>query len=122
MNADRKSWTDWSPRLLALLVAAFLGIFSLDAFSGRGASLAAFGAFLIHLAPAAIVVVVVALAWRRPWAGAVLFGGLAVFYALVARRTDWIVAISGPLLIVAASYVWSGWHGRGGQAMTRPHA
>jgi len=49
------------------------------------------------------------LAWHRPWVGGVSFVLLAAAYALTARyRIDWIVAISGPLLIVGVLYLWSG--------------
>jgi hypothetical protein len=99
----------WSPRILGVGVALFLGLFALDAFEPGRPLARALIDFAMHLLPVAVVLAIVALAWRRPWLGGVSFVLLAVAYALTARfRVDWIVAISGPLLIVGVLYLWSG--------------
>jgi hypothetical protein len=103
----------WAPRLLAVAVSLFLGVFSLDAFGSGTSFVQALPGFLIHLLPAAIVAAVVALAWHREWIGAVVFAAVAVAYAVAAREhLSWIAAISGPLLITAALYGWNWMHRR----------
>ena len=97
---------EWSPRVLGILTAVFLGLFALDAGSPTG--------FLVHLLPTLILLGVVALAWRRPWLGALAFALLAVLYAVSTRRIDWFLAIGGPMLIVGALYLAS-WHWREGR-------
>ena len=77
----------WVPRLLALAVSLFAGVFSLDAFGNGTPFLQALPDFLIHLVPAAIVVAVVALAWRREWIGAVIFTILSAAYAVASARS-----------------------------------
>ena len=78
------------------------GLFALDAF-GEGIP-----ALLLHLAPAILLLLVVALSWRWPWVGAVVFLALAAFYALnTLHRPDWILAISGPLSVVGVLFLWS---------------
>ena len=105
----------WAPRLLAVAVSLFLGVFSLDAFGSGTSFVQALPDFLINLLPAAIVAAVVALAWHREWIGAVVFAALAVAYAVAAREhLSWIAAISGPLLISAALYGRSWMHRRAG--------
>ena len=99
----------WVPRLLGTLVAAFLALFALDALTGTKDAAESVIAFVVHLTPACVVLVAVALAWHRPRVGAFLFTGLAVAYAAVARRPDWVAAISGPLLLVALAFEWSDW-------------
>lgn len=86
-----------APRLLAIAVAIFLGMFGLDAFSTGAPLPQIIGEFAVHLIPAAIVLGIVAAAWRRPLAGAVSFFGLAALYAWIAPtgRFDWIAVISG---------------------------
>jgi hypothetical protein len=111
MKTQVNPWVVWSPRVLAALAAAFLGLFALDALNGNQPD-AGLAGFLVHLTPAAIVLVAVALAWSRPWIGALLFAGFAIGYAFIVRRLDWILVISGPLLIVAAAFALSGWYGR----------
>ena len=98
--------------MFGTLVAGFLALFALDAFGSNRSFVETLPEFLAHLAPAGLVLAVVGLTWHRPWLGAAAFAALASAYALVARRLDWILAISGPLLIVAASFGWSGWYGR----------
>ncbi len=97
------------PRLLAIAVAIFLGMFALDAF-GKGAPLSqALGEFVVHLIPAAIVLAIVVAAWRRPLVGGVAFFGLAALYAWIAPtgRLDWLMVISGPLALVGAGFLGS---------------
>jgi hypothetical protein len=99
----------WSPRILGIAVALFLGLFALDAFQPGRPLARALADFAMHLLPAAMVLAIVVLAWHRPWVGGVSFVLLAAAYALTARyRIEWIVAISGPLLIVGVLYLWSG--------------
>jgi hypothetical protein len=100
----------WAPRVLGLALSLFLSLFALDAF-GPGKPLAtAMVEFLIHLAPASVVLVAVMIAWRREWIGAVVFAAFAVGYALmVINRLDWILVISGPLFFVGLLYLVSWW-------------
>lgn len=105
----------WAPRLLAGAVSVFFASFALDAFGGDASLGEAIPDFIVHLAPAATVLAVVALSWNREWIGAVTFAGLAVAYAIAARaHPSWIAAISGPLLVVAALYAWNWMRRRAG--------
>jgi hypothetical protein len=108
MGSKTALWLQWVPRILGIAVALFVGLFALDAF-GQGRPLAqALGDFAIHLIPAFLLLAVVAVAWRYPWVGAVAFMGLAVAYAISARRVDWIAVIAGPLFIVGVLFLLSG--------------
>jgi hypothetical protein len=99
----------WTPRILGILVSAFIGLFALDAFSHTASFFEALPDFLIHLIPALVLLTLVGAAWRWKWIGAVAFIGLAAAYALtMARgRLDWMLVISGPLLVVGVLYLWS---------------
>jgi hypothetical protein len=92
-------------------VGLFLGLFALDAFEPGKSFVSALADFAVHLAPAVIVLAIVAMSWRRPWIGGAAFMLLAAAYAVMARsRPDWILVISGPLLIVAMLFLWSWRH------------
>ena len=100
----------WAPRLLALALCLFFALFALDAFSAGKPLREALVDFAIHLVPAAAVLVVALLAWRREWIGGIAFIGLAAMYAAINARgpLDWTLAISGPLLVVGLLFLWSG--------------
>ncbi len=98
----------WAPRALGIGVCLFLSLFALDAFSGDKPALEAVRDFLIHLSPMLLLLLVVALSWRWEWVGGVVFTGLAITYAYMARRhLAWIPTISGPLLVVGVLFLLS---------------
>ena len=76
MTTTSARWLLWIPRVFAILVGLFLGLFALDAFSEGKPLVQALAGFIIHLAPAAVLFVAVALAWRREWIGGTAFVGL----------------------------------------------
>ena len=100
----------WSPRVLLTAFAAFVSVFALDVFGeGRGFWPTA-AALVMHLLPTVLLLLVVALAWRRPWAGGLACLGLAAWYvSWAAPRFPWSVLalMTGPMLLVAALYGWS---------------
>jgi len=102
----------WTARVLGILVALFIGVFALDAFEAGKPIGRALGDFGIHLVPSILLLVLVALSWRRAWIGGAAFVALAVAYALSVReRPDWVLAISGPLLGAGLLFLWT-WVGQ----------
>lgn len=61
----------------------------------------------IHLIPATIVLLVIAIAWRWEWVGAVIFAAAAVIYSMqvLPMHPSWAAAIALPLLVIAALYL-----------------
>lgn len=99
----------WSPRIVGILVSLFIGMFALDAFSEGKPLFQALPDFAIHLIPAFVLLAIVVASFRWPWIGAITFIGLAVLYAVTMSRgrLDWMLTISGPLLVVGALFLWS---------------
>jgi CHASE2 domain-containing sensor protein len=98
----------WSPRILGVGVSLFVGLFALDAFSQGKPFIQALPDFIVHLWPAMLLLAVVAVSWRLPWLGGVLFIACAVAYAAIAyRHLDWIAVISGPLTLVGVLFLAS---------------
>ncbi len=82
MKSSVKNKLYWAPRLLGILFALFISIFALDVFNkGQGVWQTIF-ALTMHLIPTLIVVLILILAWRREWVGAILFAVLAIAYLL----------------------------------------
>lgn len=99
----------FTARLLGLAMAGFLALFALDSFTPGTPLPSAIAATVIHLAPALAVLLVVAIGWYWPLAGALGFLAAAALYAWSAPRgrLDWVLAISGPLAIVGIAFLWS---------------
>jgi len=90
------------PRILGILAALYLGIFALDAID-EGIM-----AFLLHLVPTFVLLLIVVLSWRRPWIGGILFIVLSVLYSVPAwARGVWNWGIFVPLLVIGLLYLWS---------------
>ena len=98
----------WSPRILGIGLAVFLSIFALDVISEVHGFWGTFLALLTHLVPVYIIVIILAVAWRREWVGAVLFSSLVLFYLVSSwGRLHWSAyqAISGPLFLLGALFM-----------------
>jgi hypothetical protein len=60
-------------------------------------------------AESGIVALVLALAWKWEWIGAVPFCAAATYYSYIAfRHSSWILVIFGPLFVVAGLF-WANW-------------
>ena len=101
----------WVPRVLGLFFAVFISLFALDVFgTGEGFWPTVIG-FLIHMLPTALVLLAVAVAWRRPRLGGLLFLLLAVGYViLVSGRDRWsaFAILGGPALLVGLLFLIDG--------------
>lgn len=108
MNRSTRRVVYWAPRLLSILFAAFLGLFAMDVLDeSHGAREIAWG-LLVHLIPTGLVLLVLAVSWRREWVGAIAYLGLAILYvAMFLGRFPWVtyVTISGPLLLMAGLFL-----------------
>lgn len=107
--ALRNDWLPWTPRILSLLLAGFVSLFSLDVFAEQRPWTEILPALVIHLLPTCALLVLLLLAWRRPWIGAAGYAALALAYSAMAwRHPDWVALIGGPLLLIAFLF-WLSW-------------
>jgi hypothetical protein len=108
MKTPLKRLLYWSPRILCLLFAAFISIFAADVFGAGYGFWKKILALLLHLIPTWIVLVVLAISWRREWVGGVLFVALGMFYLTMAwGRFHWsaYLCIAGPLFLVGILFL-----------------
>jgi hypothetical protein len=107
----------WAPRALCIVFAAFSSLFALDVFNeGQGFWVTAL-ALLMHLIPTFLVLIVLAVSWRREWIGGILFIVLAVLYVVWSWNkpfASWFtfVLMAGPLVLIGALFLLN-WHYRG---------
>jgi len=94
--------------VLCLGFAIFLSLFALDVFDEGFGFWKMIAALLIHLIPTWLVLAGLAVSWRWPWAGAVLYSALGILYLVMAGgRFHWsaYVVISGPLFLIAMLFL-----------------
>jgi hypothetical protein len=68
----------WMPRIICILAILFVSIFALDAFSEGLTIWQQIGGFLIHLIPSFVLLAFLILAWKKEFAGGILFIGIGV--------------------------------------------
>lgn len=100
----------WSPRIITLAFALFLGLFALESFQQAHGFWRLVGAFIMNSVPALLVIAVLAAAWKWEWIGTVVFTLLAVWYthgAIHRHFLSWPITLSipAPLIVVAALFL-----------------
>jgi len=105
MNRNTQRIVLWAPRLLGVLYAAFISVFALDVFEEGRPPGEMLIALAMHLIPTALVLLILAAAWKWPWVGTAGYASLAAVYSVWAwRHPLWIAQIGGPLLLIAALF------------------
>ena len=108
MNRSARNILFWTPRILCILFCMFLSIFALDVFGEGQEFWGTVLALLMNLVPVFLVAIVLAIAWRWEWVGAVLFTALALIYVI------WFwgrfplgvyFAIAGPLVLLGILFL-----------------
>jgi len=111
----------WAPRTLSIVFAAFIAIFALDVFQKVVPAWQVALALLMHLLPSFLVLLVLALSWRREWVGGALFITLGSLYLLWARNKPFfgwgvVLSIAAPLFLVGVLFLLNWRH----RAQLRP--
>jgi len=110
MNRAAKRLLHWTPRVLCIVFAAFISIFAVDVFQKGVPIWQVALALLMHLLPTFLVLLVLALSWRREWVGGALFIALGLLYLLWARNKpffgwDVVLLIAAPLVLVGVLFL-----------------
>jgi hypothetical protein len=98
----------WAPRLAALLIIFFVGLFSLDVFGTGAPPLEVLAAFLMHNLPSLVMLVLLVFAWKRPVVGFVAFLIAAAAFAAFFVRDIYsllnLLLFVLPILLVASLF------------------
>ena len=112
MHKSVKQTLFWTPRVLSILLVAFLALLSLDVFGMGGGFWATLGGFLIHNIPAFILLAALILGWRWEWVGALGVLGFGIWYLVSVRgfgAGTYIILAGVPMLIgvlFLVGWVW----------------
>ncbi len=101
----------WTPRVLAILYAAFISLFALDVWEMPGSFLQRLGGFLIHLVPTYFIIAATILAWKRPFAGGVVFLSMGAAFTLFFgwAEMETFLLMAGPLFLIGLLFILEGW-------------
>ena len=100
----------WVPRALCLVFAALVSVFAIDAFDVGATFWQNTTAVLIHLIPTGMILAALAIAWRRPPVGGLVFFGLGIGYAAMAwQHVCWGTGflVIGPMFLLGGLFVGS---------------
>lgn len=100
----------WAPRVLTIAFAAFLSIFALDVFGEGHGFWRTAGELLMHLIPTFLILLILAVAWRREWLGALFLIAVAALYVVTSRGRFPIgvyFTIAGPVTLAAILFLIS---------------
>jgi len=99
----------WLPRILGIAFALFISIFALDVFGEGYPWYEAILAFLIHLVPTYIAIIILLIAWKWPVIGSIGYFAAGIFYIFVMNEIDWVAVaiISGPLFLTGLLFIIS---------------
>jgi len=98
----------WAPRILCLMFALFISLFSLDVFGEGYGFWKTILALLMHLRPTAIILLVLVISWRWEWVGGIVYIILGLLYIVMTRgHFAWLVylAMSGPLFLIGVLFL-----------------
>jgi hypothetical protein len=107
MDQNKNSVILWLPRILTILMALFLMVFSLDVFDGQHSFAQTLAAFLMHNIPSFLLIIILVIAWHREWLGAVIFPVLGLTYLLTNLHAHWSVhaVITVPLILMGLLFL-----------------
>ncbi len=98
----------WVPRILCLVFALFLVIFSFDIFEGNQTTSQILIGLFMHNIPTFLLLLALWLTWKYEWVGSIIYGILGILYlAFFWGRfaTDVYFFISGPLIFLSIMYL-----------------
>lgn len=103
----------WTPRVICILAIIFISLFALDSFSSERTLWQNAAAFLIHLIPSFILLVVLIIAWKWEKAGGVVLIIIGLVFSIFLfilnfKRTHSLATSIIITLILAIPFVLSG--------------
>jgi hypothetical protein len=94
----------WAPRVLCILLIAFVSLFALDVFAEGHGFWKTLVRLLMHLVPSLILTAALMVAWRWEWIGTAAFFACGGFFLMIARGGLAKAMFAAPCFLVAALF------------------
>lgn len=103
----------WTPRIICILAILFVSLFALDSFAPDLTIWQQIGAFLIHLIPSFVLIILLAVAWKWEFIGGILFtiiglGFSPVIFWLNYKMNQSVWTSLGIILLITMPFVVAG--------------
>ncbi len=100
----------WLPRVLTIGFILFISMFALDVFEEGLGFWRTIGALFMHLIPTWVLVVMLAVAWKREWVATVVLTALGALFLWWDQKyrhnaLSAILMIAGPLFLLALLFL-----------------
>jgi hypothetical protein len=107
----------WTPRALGIVFALFISLFALDVFSETRGFWNTLLALTMHLIPTFLMLIVLAVSWRREFIAGIIFPLLGVLYIVWAWNKPFgvlstFLLMAGPLVLTGGLFLLN-WYYRG---------
>ncbi len=103
----KHNWLIWIPRVMVMLLAAFMLLFSFDVFEGDESLGMKLLGFLMHSIPSILLVICLLVSWKHPLAGGIILlvitAAMAYFFKTY-RGWETLVFFSAFPLVAAILY------------------
>ncbi len=101
----------WIPRILTIVYALFLMLFSFDAFSGDSSLMLKILGFLIHNLPTVALILIIILTWKRTLIAGMLYLVAGLIFTIYFKTWQQGLMVFGfislPLFIVGTMFIIS---------------
>ena len=99
-------WLYWAPRVMTIIFILFISMFSLDIFDLNLGFWGTIVGLFMHNIPSFVMIVLLIIAWKHEWVGAVGYIGLALLYIIsAASRVNLLMALSWSLIIAGPAII-----------------
>lgn len=125
MKKSPYTWFIWIPRILGILIACVLFLFSFDTFDGDASFWLKLGGFLIHNIPSVLLLLMIFLLWNMPFWTGIIFICLGILFTGFFRtfeRFDSFMLISFPVFVSGILFVWASFKKKPLKKSTEPGA
>jgi hypothetical protein len=102
-------WLYWAPRIMTIIFILYISMFSLDVFDMDLGFWGTIVGLFMHNIPSFVMIVLLIVAWKHEWVGAIGYIALALLYIISAASRvnllmalSWSLTIAGPAILLGA--------------------
>ncbi|HPN96292.1 MAG TPA: hypothetical protein PLK35_00850 [Candidatus Moranbacteria bacterium] len=110
MEIKANKFVYWTPRVLSIILIAFMALMSLDIFDLGLGFWGTLGGLFMHNIPALILLAVLIISWKREMVGGIVFTLAGILYIFLVSKNapDWKIALLWSLQLSGIAFIIGG--------------